>query len=74
MADLLSIEDVAARLKIKPRTVLEWLRTGKLAGYKMGRIWRVDPADVDAFLAQHKQPAKEAPAAEVGMYVRAKGT
>jgi excisionase family DNA binding protein len=61
MPDLLSINDVAAQLKLQPRTVLEWLRTGKLPGYKLGRVWRVDPEDVKKFLAQHKRPGGKPP-------------
>ena len=55
MADLLSIDDVATQLKVQPRTILEWLRTGKLPGYKLGRVWRIDPDDLKKFLAQHKR-------------------
>jgi excisionase family DNA binding protein len=64
MADLLAIEDVAAQLKVQPRTVLEWLRTGKLPGYKLGRLWRVDPEDLKKFLAQHKRPRGKPPGSE----------
>jgi excisionase family DNA binding protein len=64
MPDLLSIEDVATQLKVQPRTVLEWLRTGKLPGYKLGRLWRVDPEDLKKFLAQHKRPGGKPPGRE----------
>jgi excisionase family DNA binding protein len=64
MAELLSVEEVAAQLHVKPRTVMDWLRVGKLAGYKIGRLWRVDPTALEAFLSQHKWSAGDAPAAE----------
>jgi excisionase family DNA binding protein len=51
MEDFLSPEAVAERLGIKLRTVLEWLRTGKLPAYKFGRQWRIKRADLETFIA-----------------------
>jgi excisionase family DNA binding protein len=48
---LLTPGDVAERLKVKPRTVHEWLRIGRLGGLKIGGLWRVRESDLDAFLA-----------------------
>ncbi len=42
--------EVARRLKVKKRTVLEWLRQGKLKGLKLGRLWRIRTRDLDQFL------------------------
>jgi excisionase family DNA binding protein len=38
------------RLKISRRTVLDWLRQGKLPGQKIGSQWRVDADGLEAFL------------------------
>jgi excisionase family DNA binding protein len=38
---LYSPEEVAQRLSIAPRTVRAWLRSGKIQGVKMGRLWRI---------------------------------
>lgn len=46
----LTIDEVAAILKIAPRTLLEWLRTKKIKGVKMGKEWRILQKDLDAFL------------------------
>lgn len=52
MADrLLMVEDVAARLAVEASTIRKWLRDGQLVGVKMGRLWRVREADLEAFLA-----------------------
>jgi excisionase family DNA binding protein len=48
--ELLTPEEVAERLKVKPRTVQEWLRTGRLAGLKLGKLWRIRESDLQAFL------------------------
>jgi excisionase family DNA binding protein len=50
---LLTPEEVAARLKVKPRTVQEWLRSGRLAGLKLGKLWRIREYDLEAFLDAH---------------------
>jgi len=42
--------EVATRLKVAPRTVGEWIRTGQLRAIKAGRDWRVSPNDLEAFL------------------------
>ena len=58
---MLTPEDVAARLKVKPRTVQTWLRTGRLAGLKMGKLWRIRESDLQTFLAALTTPGREKP-------------
>src|SRR5262249_38695720 len=48
--ELLTPDEVAKRLKVKLRTVQEWLRTGRLAGLKLGKLWRIREGDLEAFL------------------------
>ena len=47
---LLTPEEAAARLKISRLTLGDWLRSGKLNGVKVGRLWRVRESDLEAFL------------------------
>ena len=48
---LISPEEVAAKLAVKPATVRAWLRQGKLKGFKAGqRVWRIREADFELFL------------------------
>lgn len=42
--------EVAERLKVPRKTVLNYLRTGKLAGVKVGKHWRAKATDLEAFL------------------------
>lgn len=37
------------------RTIRNWIRRGELPSYKLGAARRIDPADVDAFLAQRRE-------------------
>jgi excisionase family DNA binding protein len=71
MAEVLTIEEAAARLKLKPQTVRDWLNAGKLKGVKLGRVWRVDAAALDRLLAgdedQDDAQALEAARAESGI-------
>ena len=47
---LFTPEDAAKTLLVKPETIREWLRAGKLKGVKMGRLWRVRESDLETFL------------------------
>jgi excisionase family DNA binding protein len=61
MQALLSVEEAAAQLKIAPKTLRDWLRTGKLRGVKTGKYWRVREHDVERFVQAHvgAEPAVE---------------
>jgi excisionase family DNA binding protein len=54
---LLTPEQVAGRLQVTPRTIYDWLRQGRLQGIKIGRLWRVRPGDLHAFLADPVAPS-----------------
>jgi excisionase family DNA binding protein len=49
---VLTPEQVAERLHISRLTIGNWLRSGKLKGVKVGRLWRVRERDLEAFLKQ----------------------
>jgi excisionase family DNA binding protein len=48
----LTVNEVAARLKVTPLTVRRWLNAGSLAGIQFGDRagWRVTEADLQTFL------------------------
>lgn len=48
---LLTLYDVAQRLGVHYMTAYRYVRTGRLPGRKAGVEWRVEPADLDAFVA-----------------------
>ncbi|MBN3792629.1 helix-turn-helix domain-containing protein [Burkholderia sp. Ac-20353] len=54
-----TVEEAAARLRIHPKTVLRFIREGKLRATRVGRAYRIVDADLAAF-AQTK-PAAAAP-------------
>lgn len=57
-APLLTLDQVAKRLQVHPRTVQLWLREGELVGIKLGSgrtsQWRVAPGDLTAFIESRK--------------------
>ena len=50
MSELLTLEEAAAKVKVKPRTLHGWLQKGKLAGVKVGKQWRVPAENLEAFI------------------------
>jgi excisionase family DNA binding protein len=48
LADFLAVSD---------RTVRNWIKSGKLPSYKFGAARRIDPTDVEDFLARHRDEA-----------------
>jgi excisionase family DNA binding protein len=62
-SDWLTAAEAAAYLKVKPRSLLLWVRQGKLPAYALSgtkrRIWRFRKEDLDsALLASPVIPSK----------------
>jgi excisionase family DNA binding protein len=51
---LLTVEEVAQRLKIKAVIVRRWLRDGRLVGLRLGRLWRVGESALEEFIEKAK--------------------
>lgn len=52
----LTVEDIAEYLKIKPLTVRQMFRNGKLRGFKLGKSWRTTES---VFIEDLNKIAKE---------------
>jgi len=50
------VADVARKLSCSRQTVRRMLRDGTVPGLKLGREWRVDPAQVILALSQGARP------------------
>jgi len=46
------LEDAAARLACDPKTIRRRIADGELTGYRLGRLVRVDLAEVDTLLTR----------------------
>ncbi len=55
--DWLTVAEAARYLQVKPRTLLLWVRQGKVQAYALSgtqrRIWRFRRADLDSALLAH---------------------
>ena len=66
---MLTVDEVAERLKVNEQTVRRWLREGELTGIAFGGRtgWRINEDDLQAFLAARREaentrePAKNSP-------------
>jgi excisionase family DNA binding protein len=59
---MLTVSEVADRLRLKPETVRRWLRSGKLRGVSLGSDsagWRVPQSEVERLLAGSNQEDSE---------------
>ena len=52
--DLLTSKEVAAQLKITPKTALKLIKSGELRAIRIGRIILVSQSELTAFLDKHK--------------------
>lgn len=51
---LLTVEDVAERLRVSKKTVYGWLRSGELRSIRLGGLWRISEEDLAQFIEEHK--------------------
>jgi len=49
---VLTVNDIAQKLRISPWTVRAYIRAGNLKAHRIGNRFRVDPRDLAAFLAR----------------------
>ncbi|MBN1481888.1 DNA-binding protein [candidate division KSB1 bacterium] len=54
MADeIMTIEEVAAYLRLKPQTIYTWAQEGKIPAAKLGNQWRFKRSVIDRWFNQH---------------------
>jgi excisionase family DNA binding protein len=58
MRKIISLEVVAKLLGVSGRTVVRLVENGELTGFKVGRSWKFDEADVDAYIQRQKERAR----------------
>lgn len=64
---MLTVQQVAHRLNCADGLVRRLIYAGKLPASQLGRDWRIDPDDLDAFLAGSRpaRPVERAEASEL---------
>ena len=48
--DVMTVEEVARHLKLKPQTVYKWAQEGIIPGAKLGKEWRFRRRIIDAWI------------------------
>ena len=48
--NFLTVKEVSEMLKMNEVTILRYLRSGKLIGYKFGKDWRIEEKDLINYL------------------------
>jgi excisionase family DNA binding protein len=51
--DIMTLEEVAAYLKLKPQTIYTWAQEKKIPAAKLGKEWRFRKSIVDEWILQH---------------------
>jgi len=57
--ELLTVEEVADRLKVLPITIRRWLARGEITGFKTPAGWRFEEKDIQSWIDNHR--TKEQP-------------
>ena len=56
--EFLTLDEVAKELRVHRRTIVRWLQSGTLKGYKLGdgktSLLRIPKSEVKKFLEKHK--------------------
>ena len=52
MPEYLTAKQVAENLQVKPLTIYQWARDGKIPAIKIGRVWRFHKEAIDKFLEE----------------------
>jgi len=53
MSNIMTIEEVARYLKMKPQTIYTWAQKGKIPAAKIGKEWRFRKDLLDEWFNQH---------------------
>lgn len=57
--EYLTVDEVAAKLRVASKTVRRWCASGQLKASRAGRPWRIKPADLDAFMQAQSEVNEE---------------
>jgi excisionase family DNA binding protein len=56
---LLNIKQVQEILGLSERTVFRLIKNKELQGFKVGREWRFEQKDIDAFITEQRKKAQK---------------
>lgn len=53
MDEIMTLEEVARYLKLKPQTIYTWAQNKKIPAAKLGKEWRFRKSVIDKWFNQH---------------------
>lgn len=53
MDDIMTLEEVAKYLKLKPQTIYNWAQNNKIPAAKLGKEWRFRRSVIDKWFNDH---------------------
>lgn len=51
--DIMTLEEVASYLKLKPQTIYSWAQEKKIPAAKLGKEWRFRKSIIDEWILHH---------------------
>lgn len=60
LTEIYTIEQLQQILKLSDRTIFRLLKEGKLSGFKVGREWRFQESDINAYIQAQREEAQRA--------------
>lgn len=51
--DIMTLEEVASYLKLKPQTIYTWAQEKKIPAAKLGKEWRFKKSIIDEWILHH---------------------
>ncbi len=60
LTEIYTIEQLQQILKLSDRTIFRLLKEGKLSGFKLGREWRFQKSDINAYIQAQREEAQRA--------------
>jgi excisionase family DNA binding protein len=60
--EMLTVEEVAAVLRVHPRSIQRWAREGRVASVRVGRSYRIPRAEVLRWMLAASRAVDERPA------------
>jgi excisionase family DNA binding protein len=60
LTEIYTLEQLQQILKLSDRTIFRLLKEGKLSGFKVGREWRFQESDINAYIQAQREEAQKA--------------
>jgi len=51
---LVNVSEISSILSVKPSTVYQWVHEGRIPHFKIGKLVRFDPAEIDRWVGKQK--------------------